>query len=88
MQKTARKAAKTAPKNSTPPLIPPDNPTPDNVYTIGDAAEFVRNMMRVGVQSQQLLVEFVKRQMEKGNAPLDPLNLTDTFMTLARVEGL
>jgi hypothetical protein len=88
MQKTARKAAKTAPKNSTPPPTPPDNATPDNAHAIGDAAEFVRNMMRVGVQSQQLLAEFVKRQMEKGNAPLDPLNLTDTFMTLARVEGL
>jgi polyhydroxyalkanoate synthase subunit PhaC len=84
MQKTERKAAKTAPKNSTPPPTPPDNTTSDNAYTIGDGAEFARNMMRVGVRSQQLLAEFAKRQMEKGNAPLDPLNLTDTFMALAR----
>ncbi|MBU6298760.1 MAG: class I poly(R)-hydroxyalkanoic acid synthase [Alphaproteobacteria bacterium] len=39
-------------------------------------------MMRVGAQSQKLLADFVKRQTSKGNAPLDPLNLTDTFMAL------
>ncbi|MDE1939546.1 MAG: class I poly(R)-hydroxyalkanoic acid synthase [Alphaproteobacteria bacterium] len=39
-------------------------------------------MMRVGAQSQKLLADFVKRQSAKGNAPRDPLNLTDTFMAL------
>jgi polyhydroxyalkanoate synthase len=79
MQKAKRKVAKTTPKDG----VPPANDTA-SVYAIGDGAEFVRNMMRVGVQSQQLLTEFAKRQLEQGNAPADPLNLTDTFMALAR----
>ena len=73
MRKTERKASKTAPKIDAPPA-----------YSIPDGAEFVRNMMRVGAQSQKLLAEFAKRQLEKGNAPLDPLNLTQAFTALAR----
>jgi polyhydroxyalkanoate synthase len=73
MRKTERKASKTAPKIDAPPA-----------YAITDSAEFVRNMMRVGVQSQRLLAEFAKRQLEKGHAPADPLNLTEAFMALAR----
>jgi polyhydroxyalkanoate synthase len=54
-------------------------------YKIGDPAEFTRNMMRVGAQSQRLLKDFMKRQSEKsGNEPKDPLNLAGTFMELLR----
>jgi polyhydroxyalkanoate synthase len=61
--------------------------TPENdSYKIGDPGAFARNMMRVGMQSQRLLSDFVKRQSAKvgGNEPMDPLNLTGTFMELAR----
>jgi polyhydroxyalkanoate synthase subunit PhaC len=54
-------------------------------YQIGDPGEFARNMVRVGIQSQRLLGDFMKRQSEKvGNEPLDPLNITGTFMELVR----
>jgi poly[(R)-3-hydroxyalkanoate] polymerase subunit PhaC len=88
MAKAAKKAPKTAQQDNSPPphgaSKTPDGAAkaPDGAYAIGDGAEFVRNMMRVGAQSQKLLADFVKRQSAKGNAPRDPLNLTDTFMAL------
>jgi poly[(R)-3-hydroxyalkanoate] polymerase subunit PhaC len=59
---------------------------PENRYSIGDPAEFARNMMRVGQQSQKLMADFVKRQTAKGtgNGPMDPLNLTGTFTALLK----
>ena len=78
MEKTARKLGNKAP--------PADPPNPEDAaaeaYKIGDGAEFVRNMMRVGEQSQKLLAQFVRAQSEKGPGPRDPLNLTDTFTAL------
>jgi polyhydroxyalkanoate synthase len=63
-------------------------PTPDsdNRYKIADPAEFARNMMQVGQQSQRLIADFVKRQTAKGagQGPLDPLNLTGTFTALLK----
>jgi polyhydroxyalkanoate synthase len=54
-------------------------------YAIADPAQFAQNMVRVGLQSQRLLADFMKRHSEKSaNEPLDPLNLTGTFMSLAR----
>jgi polyhydroxyalkanoate synthase len=54
-------------------------------YKIGDPGEFARNMVRVGIQSQQLLSDFLRRQSDNfGKAPLDPLNLGNTFMDLLR----
>jgi polyhydroxyalkanoate synthase subunit PhaC len=60
--------------------------TPDNdAYRIGDPGAFARNMVKVGMQSQQLLRDFMKRQGAKtGNEPRDPLNLTGAFMELLR----
>jgi polyhydroxyalkanoate synthase subunit PhaC len=60
--------------------------TPENRYALGDPAEFARNMMRVGQQSQKLMADFVKRQTAKGagNGPMDPLNLTGTFTALLK----
>ncbi len=80
MQKAARKTSKSAPKK---PISPREEPkAPDNAYLVGDSAEFFRNMMHVGTQSQKLLTDFVKRQGEKGGGSRDPLNLADTFMAL------
>ena len=57
----------------------------DESYKIGDPGEFARNMVRVGVQSQHLLANFMKRQAEKfGKEPLDPLNLMGAFTELLR----
>ncbi len=58
---------------------------PANEYAIGDPALFARNMMQVGVQSQRLLSDFVKRQAAKdGGAPFDPLNITGAFTALLK----
>ena len=62
-------------------------PRSENRYQIGDPAEFARNMMQVGQQSQRLIADFVKRQSAKGTGgagPLDPLNLTGTFTALLK----
>jgi polyhydroxyalkanoate synthase len=54
-------------------------------YKLGDAGEFARNMVRVGVQSQKLLSDYFKRQAEKsGNESLDPLNISGAFTELLR----
>jgi polyhydroxyalkanoate synthase len=54
-------------------------------YKIADPGEFARNMVRVGIQSQQLLTDFLRRQADKfGKEPLDPLNLFGTFSDLLR----
>ncbi len=59
-------------------------PTPET-YKIGDPGEFARNMVRVGIQSQQLLSDFLRRQADQfGKEPLDPLNLANTFTELLR----
>ena len=58
---------------------------PKSDYSIADPAEFTRNMMQVGQQSQRLLSDFVKRQSAKGaGGPSDPLNLTGTFTALLK----
>jgi polyhydroxyalkanoate synthase len=54
-------------------------------YKVGDPGEFARNMVKVGIQSQRLLSDFMKRQASKsGNEPRDPLNIGGTFMELLR----
>ena len=54
-------------------------------YAIGDPGEFARNMVRVGIQSQRLLADFLKRQASRmGSEPFDPLNLTGAFSDLLR----
>jgi len=58
----------------------------ENRYQLADPAEFARNMMQVGQQSQKLLADFIKRQSAKGagQGPMDPLNLTSTFTALLK----
>jgi polyhydroxyalkanoate synthase len=46
---------------------------------------FARNMLTVGVKSQQLLMDFVARMAKReGPAPLDPLNISGAMMALAK----
>jgi polyhydroxyalkanoate synthase len=57
----------------------------EDEYRITDPGEFARNMVRVGIQSQRILGDFLKNQAAKfGSEPLDPLNLASTFMDLLR----
>ena len=57
-----------------------------DAYTIGDPGVFARNMVQVGIQSQQLLSDFLRRQTNKAGKgePLDPLNITSAFTELLR----
>jgi polyhydroxyalkanoate synthase len=73
------------PKTESESVKPTAKPADAEAYKVGDPGEFARNMMRVGVQSQKLLADFFKRQTEKaGTEPLDPLNISGTFMELLR----
>jgi polyhydroxyalkanoate synthase len=57
-----------------------------DAYKIGDPGTFARNMVQVGIQSQQMLGDFLRRQTSNaGNgAPLDPLNIGSAFSELLR----
>jgi polyhydroxyalkanoate synthase len=63
----------------------PAAPEATSPYLLGDPGQFAQNMMRVGVQSQKLLADFLKRQAGKsGPEPFDPLNITGAFTALVR----
>ncbi|MGN6517280.1 MAG: hypothetical protein ACTHLR_15725, partial [Rhizomicrobium sp.] len=55
-------------------------------YKIGDPGTFARNMVQVGIQSQQLLTDFLRRQASRAGSgdPFDPLNITGAFTELLR----
>jgi polyhydroxyalkanoate synthase len=55
-----------------------------NSYAMGDAAEFAKNMVRVGQQSQRLLSDFLKRQSSGSKEPRDPLNIAGPFLALVK----
>lgn len=55
-----------------------------NRYALADPAEFARNMVKVGQQSQKLLTDFLKRQTTAGKEPIDPLNIAAPFMALVK----
>src|SRR5580658_8799811 len=64
---------------------PTDDVDGADAYKVGDPGEFARNMVKVGIQSQRLLSDFMKRQASKsGSEPRDPLNIGGTFMELLR----
>ena len=50
--------------------------------------EFARNMLTVGVKSQQLLVDFMARMAKRdAAAPLDPLNISGAMLNLVKAMG-
>jgi polyhydroxyalkanoate synthase len=55
-------------------------------YAIADPGTFARNMVQVGIQSQRLLTDFLRRQASKAGSgePLDPLNISGAFTELLR----
>ena len=71
-------------KNSKAQDNPKPSTEPANPYTIDDAGEFAKNMVRVGQQSQRLLTDFFKRQSAASKEPLDPLNIAGPFMALIK----
>ena len=71
------------PPNS--PKTEPEAISPES-FTQLDREKFTRNMLRVGVQTQHLLTEFFKRMSER-SGPLDPLNVSGAFLSLANAMG-
>jgi len=77
--------AKTQQKAQAKPAEAGDTAGRESAYRLGDPAAFARNMVTVGIQSQRLIADFLKRQAGKaGTEPFDPLNLTGAFMELLR----
>jgi polyhydroxyalkanoate synthase len=78
--------AKKKSANANPPAGAAKEATPAEAYKIGDPGAFARNMVQVGVQSQQLLTDFLRRQTSKAGAgeSLDPLNIGGAFADLLR----
>jgi polyhydroxyalkanoate synthase len=73
-----------------PGAMPPKVPAPEAPESSPglNGQEFARNMLTVGVKSQQLLMDFAGRMAnrEKG-APIDPLNISGVMMALAKAMG-
>ena len=70
----------------SPRRLPADSEaiSPDSFAQL-DREKFASNMLKVGVQTQQLLLDFVKRMANRDNAgPLDPLNISGAFLALAK----
>src|SRR5665213_2680982 len=62
----------------------PESASPDGL----DTGEFARNMMSVGVKSQQLMLDFIARMAARENpGPIDPLNISGAMMSLAKAMG-
>jgi polyhydroxyalkanoate synthase len=55
-----------------------------SAYALADPSEFVRNMVRVGAQSQRLLADFIRRQTDGSKEPLDPLNIAGPLNALLK----
>ncbi|HEY4078517.1 MAG TPA: class I poly(R)-hydroxyalkanoic acid synthase [Rhizomicrobium sp.] len=75
-----------APSSATRDTPPPESAAPKTANTEGlDTGEFARNMLSVGMKSQQLLVDFISRSAKRENpSPLDPLNISGAMMALAK----
>ena len=75
-----------APSSTTRDTPPPESTAPKGASTEGlDTGEFARNMLSVGMKSQQLLVDFIARSAKRESpSPLDPLNISGAMMALAK----
>jgi polyhydroxyalkanoate synthase len=59
-------------------------PPPDALNT----QEFARNMLTVGVKSQQLVLDFIGRMASRENSgPVDPLNISGAMLSLVKAMG-
>jgi polyhydroxyalkanoate synthase subunit PhaC len=71
-----------APKTtSAKPASESSAPAPEGL----DTREFTRNMLTVGMKSQQLLLDFAARMARREQSgPLDPLNISGAMLALAK----
>ena len=61
--------------------------SPDSFAQL-DREQFARNMLQVGMKTQQLLADFFRRWAENDRpGPLDPLNISGAFLSLAKAMG-
>ena len=73
--------APASPKKAPPPSPESDAPGPEGL----DTQQFARNMLTVGMKSQQLLVDFMARMAKRENpGPIDPLNISGAMLSLAK----
>src|ERR1700761_5436263 len=72
------------PMGTMPKTAAPQKPVPDSSEGL-NTQEFARNMLAVGMKSQQLLLDFAARagKRDKG-AALDPLNISGAMLALAK----
>ena len=62
----------------------PESARPETLNT----QEFARNMLTVGVKSQQLMLDFVARMGNREDpGPIDPLNISGAMLALAKAMG-
>jgi polyhydroxyalkanoate synthase len=75
-----------APSSATRDTPPPESNAPKGAKTEGlNTGEFARNMLSVGMKSQQLLADFIARSARRENpGPLDPLNISGAMMALTK----
>ncbi len=78
MAKKDPKTAAPSAKSESPEAISADS------FAQLDSEKFAQNMLKVGAQTQKLLSGFVKRMAERESGPLDPLNVSGAFLTLAK----
>src|SRR3954466_9524335 len=81
--------ATAAPSQSKPQAKPDSKPAPDPItpdsFAQIDAEKFTRNMLDVGLRSQQLIGDYIKRAAARDSSgPLDPLNVSGAFLALAK----
>jgi polyhydroxyalkanoate synthase len=67
--------------------IPKDAPESGGETDGLNGREFARNMLSVGLKSQQLLMDAAARMAAKRDGPIDPLNISGAMATLARAMG-
>src|SRR5580658_2451465 len=74
------------------PAMPPKASAPasssESVPPALDTQQFARNMLTVGIKSQQLLVDFIARIAARENpGPIDPLNISGAMLALVKAMG-
>ncbi|HKQ09968.1 MAG TPA: hypothetical protein VJS85_02160, partial [Rhizomicrobium sp.] len=73
--------------------MPPKGPSqaaPESALAVDtiDTREFARNMLTVGMKSQQLVLDFIARMSARENpGPVDPLNISGAMLALAKAMG-
>ncbi|MEC9345150.1 MAG: class I poly(R)-hydroxyalkanoic acid synthase [Pseudomonadota bacterium] len=55
--------------------------TPED-FPMPDPTEFSQNLVRIAAQSQKLVTEFLERQKDAQDGPVDPLHVGDAFMEM------